>query len=168
MKLEKKQRNSGTKKNPWDKPFTPYQRKNVENNRQGQGSNSTKIKDETSQSQSKSKNPRISKQERRDPIITKDRTLGFATSATKKGHLSNQCPQRKTIAYVEEEESQGDKTTPNSKEDVNELAPERGGATFLHNSTNSTHTKDRDSPTKTLIILNTLHKQWQSLQHHNW
>lgn len=43
------------------------------------------------------------------------------------------------------------------------IAIEQGGATFLCNSMNSTHTKDWDWPT-TLIIPNTLHNQWQSLQ----
>lgn len=52
--------------------------------------------------------------------------LGFCYRWNQKGHLSNQCPQWKTVAYVEEEESQEDEMEPNFEEEINELELDEG------------------------------------------
>ena len=105
LKLEKRQKNSGTKKNQWEKAFIPYQRKNYDNTKQAQGSGTSKAKE--GQPSKTNQSPRTQELSTKNSSTNYPRpNLGFCYRRNQNGHLSNQCPQRKTVAYVEEGGSQ--------------------------------------------------------------
>ena len=112
LKLEKRQKNSGTKKNQWEKSFTPYQRKNYDTNKQVQGFSTSRAKEEQPSKTSQGPRFQVPSTKKNTSTNYPRPNLGFCYRCNQKGHLSNQCPQRKTIAYVKEGGSQEDEEEP--------------------------------------------------------
>ncbi|TYK13853.1 uncharacterized protein E5676_scaffold832G00370 [Cucumis melo var. makuwa] len=83
MKLEKRQKNNGTKKNKWDKTFTPYQRKNYDNVRQVQGFGTSKAKEQSSKANQSPRTQEISNKKSSSTNYPRPK-WNFATGATKR------------------------------------------------------------------------------------